>query len=161
MADPPDVSTIEISVVVQGGGANVLVTDPSGNKTGIDGSGTKFVLIPNSVDFVDGIVGLDSDQPPADISQYISVETPNLGVYGIQVRGIDAGQTSYELLETAYAPDGSQLWSNEIFGTVAAGSVDQYSITYAVPEPSTLALLLAASLGLVGVVLHRRRVAKG
>jgi hypothetical protein len=158
-ASDPDLSAIDISVVAPGSGVNLLLTDPNGNKTGIDNSGAQFQVIPNSVDFLDGIAGLNSSGPPADVSQYVSVSTPELGNYEIELSGIDAGETSFNLIETAFAPDGSQLWSNEIPGTVGAGAVDQYSITYAVPEPGTIGLLLTASLGLVGVMLHHRRAA--
>jgi hypothetical protein len=156
VADPPDVSAIDISVVAPGSGVNVLLTDPHGNKAGIGSSGTLFGSIPNSVHFIDAIAGLGSSQPPTGVSQYVCVESPESGLYGIEVSGIDAGSTSYDLLETAFAPDGSELWSHEISGAVSACSVDQYSITYATPEPSTIALLLAASLGLGGVALRRR-----
>ena len=139
VADPPNVSEIDMSVVAPGSGVNLLLTDSHGNKTGIDGTGGRFELIPGSAHFIDAIVGVDSDQPATDVSQYIQVEHPELGDYGIEIRGIDAGSASYSLMETAFAPDGSQLWSKEISGVVAAGSVDQYSITYATPEPATLA----------------------
>ena len=138
VSDPPDVSEIDISVVAPGSGVNLLLTDSHGNKTGIDGSGGRFELIPGSVHFIDAIVGVDSDQPATEVSQYIQVQLPQSGDYGIEIRGIDASPTSYSLRETAFAPDGSQLWSNEIIGVVAPGSVDQYSIRYTVPEPAML-----------------------
>ena len=68
--------------------------------------------------------------PPNGFSQYISVQNPASGGYSIQIRDIDAILTSYSLMETAFAPDGSELWTYDISGTVAPGSVDQYSLVY-------------------------------
>lgn len=155
VADPPDVSEINISVVAPGNGVNLLLTDSHGNKTGIDGSGGRFELIPGSVHFMDAIAGVDSDQPPTEASQYVHIELPELGDYGIEIRGIDADPTSYNLIQTAFAADGSELWHKEIAGVVAAGSVDQYTVNYAVPEPASLGLL---AIGAVAM-LRRRRAA--
>ena len=64
-----------------------------------------------------------------------------LGAYGIEIRAINAVPTSYNLMETAFAPDGTQIWSQEVADVVAPGSVDQYAMTYALPEPATRSLL--------------------
>ncbi len=151
VTDPTDLSEIDISVVGSGSGANILLTDPSGNKTGINVAGVRSELIPNSAHFIDTLFGLDS------VSQYIQVDTPALGDYGVDIRAAGADPTTYTLMETAFTPDGTELWNREITGTVAPGSVDQYSFTYAVPEPSTVALLGVAAIGLFGYVRRRKR----
>ena len=158
VSDPSDLSAIYISAAGPGDGVNILLTDPQGNKTGIDPSGSNFEAVPNSFHFIDGIVPAGSTGPAPEVLQYVDVDGPELGNYGIEISAIDAVPTSYDLMETAFAPDGTELWQREISGTVAPGSPDQYSFTYAVPEPGTLALLVTASLGLVGLALHRRRV---
>ncbi len=155
VTDPTDLSAVEISVVAPGSGVDLLLMDSHGNKTGIDETGGRFELIPNSVHFIDAIAA--SGLSPSDVSELIDVAGPESGNYGIEVRGIDAGQTSYELYETAFAPDGTQLWHKEISGTVAAGAVDQYLLTYAVPEPGTLALLGVGAFGLLGYARRRTR----
>jgi probable HAF family extracellular repeat protein len=141
-ADPIDVSGIVLSVVAPGSGVNLLLTDFDGNKTGIDGSGGRFELIPDAVHFIDSIAPLDdAGQPPTDIAQYIQVDYPTSGTYEVEVRGIDADLTPYNLIEIAFAPDGRQLWRHEISGVVGLGSTDQYAFTYTAPEPSSVTLL--------------------
>ena len=77
VADPPDVSAIDISVAAPGSGVNLLLTDSHGNKTGIDGSGIRSESIPNSVHFIDAIVGLDSNQPPTTSPSTLLLRTQN------------------------------------------------------------------------------------
>jgi hypothetical protein len=155
--DPIDVSRIAISVGASGSGVNLLLVDSDGNKTGIDGSNGRFELIPGSVHFIDALTDLESTESATSVSQYIQVEHPELGDYNIEIRGIDASSTSYSLLETAFAPDGTQLWCHEISGIIAAGSVDQYSFTYAVPEPSSFVLFIVGSVSLLAYAWRRRR----
>lgn len=148
-----DVSELDISVVAPGSGVNLLLTDFRGNKTGIDPNGY-FQSIPESAHFTQAFGGLDFDESLTDLSQYIQARHPEYGDYGIEIRGIDAMLTPYTLFEKAFAPDGRLLWSREMSGVIGPDSVDRYSITYAVPEPSTITIF---SIGVVCFLAFRRR----
>lgn len=158
VVDPPDVSELDISVFAPGSGVNLLLRDFLGNKTGINQAGLLSEEIPNSVHFKDSIVPLGSAQPPTEVDQLVHIDTPASGEYGIDISGIDAAPTSYTIIETAYAPDGSRLWQRSVSGIVAPGSVDHFAITYTVPEPSGLVLL---SISAITFLVHacRRRPA--
>ena len=84
-----DFSSIEIAVLAP---AQVIITDPNGNKTGFDPNSSTVVSdIPNSSYFFDEVLTDGTDQnslpPPNAGVHWAIVQTPQIGQYQIEVIG--------------------------------------------------------------------------
>jgi hypothetical protein len=128
VVDPPsDISALCFATAAPGTGANLAITDPQGNVTGLpSGSGQLLDQIPNSVYFTDGPVeNLTGSSTDDTTAQFVYISQPGGGSYGIQT----SGTTARTQLDLAYAaPDGA-LQAQQA-GTVqsSSGAPLQYQV---------------------------------
>lgn len=152
--DPDDVSELDVAISGGCGDVNVRVVDAQGRATGVDASGQVFEQIPDAMHSSEVLGDLLGDSSATEYGQLVQILTPSAGNYELEVAALNNETTSYAGTVTAFASDGSLLWSLPISGIVNPGSVDRLSFAYATPEPASLSFL---TLGMVAILSRRRR----
>jgi hypothetical protein len=129
IADPPgDLSQLTIFV---GSGADLRVTDPDGNVTGLidPATGQDIQNIPQSAHFVDALANDGAGTLPT-IGQTHSVYIlePMSGAYSVNVIGIKLG--GYTLQVAAVSQDGNAQPVTQISGVANYGSTSTFEIQF-------------------------------
>lgn len=123
--DPPgDISQLDIAV---NNSADVLVTDPSGNRTGHDlSAGTISQAIPGSAYFSDS---LDNDVTGAvatEVGNSVEIFQPHHGTFRVSIVGTKL--STYSVSIAAYSQDGSQQPPIVLPGIEGPGSATLYEV---------------------------------
>jgi Peptidase_C39 like family len=140
VADPSDVSTLEVSV---GNNADVLVTDLSGNQTGFDPV-TSIIKkdIPRSSYSRDFLTDNDTGQQSTGITHSVDIFQPTQGTYNVTVLGIQLG--TYRLLVSPFSTDGSPQPRPNVTGIAAPGSTTSFQIQF-VPSSGSISTITRAA----------------
>jgi hypothetical protein len=152
VGDPVDLSFLEITA---DNNVDLLVTDPSGNKTGFDYS-TKTVLqnIPQSAylqDRMDTINANGNTTSDSTVFHSLEVRQPLQGTYLLVVHGNTNG--AYSISLNGSSQGGVQKPIVTLKGTVETGSLVTYRINFAPLDPSpTTALQVIGDVNGDGVV---------
>jgi hypothetical protein len=135
--DPqPNASDLNVSI---GTGADFLLVDPTGLRTGFDATTQSDLReIPQSVHSIDALVNDDTGDPPSGQSHTVNVFQPTTGTYTIIVAGLQLGQ--YQFGVRAYSQDGSAQPALSIPAIASVGSTSTFQIQFSSTpgETSTL-----------------------
>jgi hypothetical protein len=128
IADPPgDISRLDLAV---GDNAEVLVVDPSGQRTGFDETTSTVVEeIPNGVYFRDSSEDDETGALSSTSSHSVHVFQPPPGTFTVVLSGLHLG--TYELSVRAISFDGSAPLPILMQGIANAGSTATYVIQFA------------------------------
>lgn len=125
--DPPgDVSQLDLAL---GDVGELLITDPQGNRTGLDG-GTGEIMqeIPQSAYFRDRLDNDITGQIAGGMIHLVQIFQPTGGSYGMEVRGVQSG--TYNIVIRPFAQDGSAQATLLLQGVAVAGSTSQFRIQF-------------------------------
>jgi hypothetical protein len=130
-----------------GSPAELLVTDPSGNRTGSDPrTGATYDEIPDTTYLSDAIGFSDSGTTMTPhVVKTFSASAPVAGVYSVQVIGTGSG--SYSLTSITYDTAGNPT-TVSLNGQAEPNSVDSYAVTYSPINGAPTTISLPPSLGL-------------
>jgi hypothetical protein len=126
VTDPPgDLSGLDLNV---GDSANMLLTDSSGERTGVN-STTPSILkeIPHS-SYFNGSIDNDETGESGPTFHTIQIFQPPQGAYTLVVMGLKADQ--YQVSIRAYSQDGSAQPPLDILGIAAASSTSTFRVTF-------------------------------
>ena len=117
------------------GNISILVTDPSGRRTGIDPTtGVQLEDIPRSTTIEDALADDDTGDAPTEVSQFVYCDQPQPGKYQIAVTALGSGTFTLRV-QTFYEGTASLLPLN-IQGNLAGGE----SVTYFVAVGTSLGI---------------------
>lgn len=126
VADPPgDISSLVVSV---GDGAELLVTDSAGNRTGFDPGQGRVEEIPRSVYFRDSLENDETGEPPTETTHSAPIFQPAQGTYRILLTGLKTGL--FQVLIDAFAQDGTPQPQLRITGFSGGGSATSFEIQF-------------------------------
>lgn len=138
VADPPDVSQLNIGVVSSNAGLNLLIQDPMGNVTGIDPvSGLPQGSIPQSVQFTDSIEDDLNSASSSETAQFVYVFQPAEGNYTIKVGGGGVA-TSFSAVSNVVTSSGVTLPQTVFGGTTNPPAVSTFSVAVATSSQSLI-----------------------
>lgn len=128
IVDPPgDMSGLDFCV---GTSANLLVTDPSSNRTGFDETASAVLeQIPQSVYFSDSLRDDEMGAPPNDQSHSVLVFQPAQGTYTVFVTGRQLG--SYTVQVDAFSADGTAQPEVSFQGVANVVSSSTFQVQFA------------------------------
>lgn len=139
--DPANVSRLDFDV---GDGAEISVTDSSGEKTGYDlPTGNDLREIPQSSYERTFLSDLSTGLPATGTTHSIQVFQPISGTYNLSVTGLKVG--AYQLTVAAYSPDGSRQPVVSVPGVMGSGSNSTYSVSFSPTMGSSASLVRTAN----------------
>ena len=126
VVDPPgDVSALNLSV----GDAELLIIDPTGNRTGFDStSGTIREEIPRSTHFIDSLEDDLTGAAATEVSYSVPMFQPQQGTYQVVLIGLELG--TYTLSISSFSQDGSPQPAVAVSGMTQPGLESTYVIAY-------------------------------
>jgi hypothetical protein len=132
--DPLDSSQLNVALGTDG---EVLVTSPTGARTGYDPVNKTIVEeIPSSAHYVDSIS--DDEQPISDglPDHVVNILNPVQGTYTILISGLSLGV--YTLAVDIFSPDGTLELDNKISGIASSSSTSEFTVVVAHGVPTTV-----------------------
>jgi N-acetylneuraminic acid mutarotase len=142
VVDPPD-DRSGLALYV-GTNVDLLLTDPSGRKTGLDvATGEVLDQIPTSAHFSDAIENDVTGSPPTGISHSVEVLQPAGGTQQVLVTGLELGIFMLEV--DAFSQDGSPQPPVSIQGIASPGSSSSFQIEFDPTPGATLRIVRVAS----------------
>jgi YVTN family beta-propeller protein len=135
VSDPGDVSTLKVAT---DDGADLLLTDPTGNRTGFD-SAVSMVRkdIPRSSYGQDFLTDNDTGDA-GGITHSINVFQPAQGSY--QITAIGLKLSTYELSIASFSSDGSPQPRFSLIGIASSGSNSSFQVQFS-PTPGNGSLI--------------------
>jgi hypothetical protein len=126
VVDPPgDVSALNLSV----GDAELLIIDPTGNRTGFDSTGgTIREEIPRSTHFIDSLEDDLTGAAATEVSYSVPMFQPLQGTYQVVLTGLKLGM--YTLSIRSFSQDGSPQPAVDVSGMTRPGLESAYLIEY-------------------------------
>ncbi len=134
VGDPPgDISSLTLDIP----GAQLLVTDASGRKTGIDAAtGEELEEIPQSAHYIDGIANDVTGEPATESTSSVYIFQPPEGTYTIVVTGLT--QARRTLFISPYSQDRSAQPVLAAPVMLDVGSTSSFQLQFASSLPANM-----------------------